>query len=139
MATKTVIVIEDVGGSFARFMKTAPKVARKFVGAAVAKTVEHLADEMFDLAPPRSDQPPHIKDAIDYESRGLSGKAGILEGAEPAGSDSTATQADVAIFNEYNPNQQPFMRPAAEREAAPFVARVTAALKKVERELSGEV
>ena len=110
---RTVVGIEDVGGSFARFLKQAPKVARAEIAKAVAKTAEHLADEMFDNAPPRSDTPPHVKDAIDYESRGLSGKAGVLAGSEPAGGTDGTTQGMVALFNEYAPNKQPFMLPAA--------------------------
>jgi hypothetical protein len=133
---RTVIGIEDVGGSFARFLKQAPKVARAEIAKAVAKTTEHLADEMFDNAPPRSDAPPHIKDDIDYESRGLSGKAGIIRGDEPSGSEG-ATQGEVALFNEYAPNKQPFMRPAAEKEAPLFAKRVAEALGRVEKLLGG--
>ena len=42
----------------------------------------------------------------------------------------------VAIFNEYSPNKQPFMRPAAESEASAFLARATAAVQKIEQHFS---
>lgn len=133
---RNVIEIEDVGGRFKSLYARSRTEVRKYVAAAVAKTAEHLADEMFDNAPPRSDAPPHVKDDIDYESRGLSGKAGILRGNEPSGSEGT-TQGEVALFNEYAPNKQPFMRPAAATEQPLFVKRVSDALVLVEKALGG--
>lgn len=134
MAAQFRIEIEDVGGRFASLDKRAMKSLRKHLGAAVAKTTAHVADEMFDNAPPRSEVPPHVKDAIDYVVRGLVGRAGILHGEEPAGND--ATQGEVAVFNEFSPNKQPFMRPAAEKEVPLYRKRAEDALGKMERELA---
>lgn len=134
---RRVIEIEDVGRRFERLFKVGPKVFRAELAKAVSKTTIHLADEMFDTAPPRSDAPPHVKDAIDYETRGLTGKAGILKGDEPAGGGEGTTQGMVAVFNEYAPNAQPFMRPAAEKEHPQFVKRAAAALGRGEKLLSG--
>jgi hypothetical protein len=47
------------------------------------------------------------------------------------------TNAWVALFNEYNPNRQPWMKPSAERESSDFVKRVADAMGQVERNLSG--
>lgn len=132
---KVGIEIVDVGGRFARLASNSSREFRRALAPAVAKGTERLADEMFDLSPPRSDDPPHVKDAIDYESRGLSGKAGILNGGESAGSGDT-TMGEVALFNEYDPNEQPFMRPAAENVANDFARDVTQALERAVRSLA---
>ena len=131
---RNTIEIVDVGGRFTGLAKNASREFRRALAGAVAKGTERLADEMFDLSPPRSDDPPHVKDAIDYTSRGLSGKAGILNGAESAGSGDT-TMGEVALFNEYDPNDQPFMRPAADNVANDFANDCTQALERAVRAL----
>jgi hypothetical protein len=134
--TKISVHLEDVGGSFARFLREAPKVARAEVGQAVKVTSFALAQRMKANAPGPSEMPPHIKDAIASSARGLTGRAGILDDGGESGSPG-ASQADVALFNEYSPNKQPFMLPAAEATKNEFRVAVTRALSKVEQQLSG--
>lgn len=139
MANKTVIHLEDVGGSFKRFLAAAPREARAFLHDAVEKTAFSLQQRMkanVEVGP----DAPHIRDVITYKRRGQRAEIGILEsagGASPAGPGSTASMADVGLYNEYRPNSQPFMRPAAEAENADFTRRVSDAMQQVERSLSG--
>jgi len=128
--------IEDVGGSFARFVKNAPKDVRSALNDAVKKTCFAMEGRMSVLAPKGPDSP-HIKDAVTHKVRGLTGQVGFIDATQQAGADNDATLADVALFNEYSPNKQPFMRPAAEAESSDFVRRATHALTQAERNLSG--
>lgn len=126
------VEIEDVSGSFSRFMRTAPKLARQEVGAAVRLSAFGLGQRMKALAP-RSDAQyaPHIQDQIESVTRGMSARVGILEPG------STGIEPDIALFNEYAPNRQPFMRPAAEAEASEFKRAIEIALKRMGAKLSG--
>lgn len=136
---KTTIHLEDVGGSFKRFLAEAPREARAALHDAVEKTAFALQQRMKALAPMGPDAP-HIKELITYARRGQRAQIGILEsagGGSPAAPGSTATNAEVALYNEYNPNRQPFMKPAAEAEDRDFTRRVSDAMKQVERNLSG--
>jgi len=130
------IVLEDVGGSFARFLKETPRIARAYLADAVEKTAFSMANRMRHLAPEGPDAP-HVKQAITYKRRGQAAMVGFIEATEPAAPGSEASIADVAVFNEYRPNAQPFMRPAAEDEDADFRKRVTQALQRMDRDLSG--
>jgi hypothetical protein len=130
-----VISLEDVGGSFRRLLREAPREARAYLHDAVEKTAFSMANRMRANAPVGPDAP-HIKDAIDYKRRGQRAEIGILEGTAPASPDSKTTVAEVGLYNEYNPNKQPFIRPAAEAENADFTRRVADAIRKVERVLS---
>ncbi len=130
------IVLEDVGGSFARFLKECPKVAKAYIQDAVEKTAFALAQRMKTTAPVGPDAP-HIRDAVTYRRRGQMAMVGFLDANQAAAPGSTATMPDVALFNEYAPNRQPFMRPAAEQEDRDFRKRVTAAIQRMERDLSG--
>jgi hypothetical protein len=130
------IVIEDVGGSFAKFLKDAPRIARAHLHDAVEKTAFSMAQRMKALAPVGPDAP-HIRDAITYKRRGQRAEVGLLDATQAAAHGSDWSLADVGLFNEYSPNRQPFMLPAAEQEDKDFVRRVTDAMQKVERDLSG--
>lgn len=130
------IVLEDVGGSFARFLKETPRLARAYIHDAVEKTAFSLAGRIRHLAPVGPDAP-HIKEAVTYQRRGQSALVGYLDATQPAAPGSNASIADVALYNEYKPNSQPFMRPAAEAEDADFRKRVTQAIQRMERDLSG--
>jgi hypothetical protein len=138
---KSTVELVDVGGSFRRLLREAPKEARRELSDVVKKTVFKLEKRMQALAPDRGPDPPHIKDSIESESRGMSGKAGILDraGSQSAGAGSTATLAEVAIYNEYRPNEQEFMRPAARLVDPEFTADVAKALQRVERSLGSGV
>lgn len=133
--TKGGIVLEDVGGSFARFIRETPKLANQYRFDVVEKTAFAMANRMRALAPVGPDAP-HIRENITHKRRGGMAMVGVLDGAEPAAPGSTASLADVALFNEYSPNKQPFMRPAAEAEAPYFVRRMTDAMQQLERDLS---
>ena len=130
------LVVEDVGGSFRRFLTETPRIARAYLHDAVEKTAFAMAGRMRSMAPVGPDAP-HIKDAITYTTRGQAGQVGFLDATEAAGPDNEASLADVALYNEYRPNTQPFMRPAAELEARDFVRRITDAVRQVERDLGG--
>jgi hypothetical protein len=130
------IVIEDVGGSFAKFLKDAPRIARAALHDAVEKTAFSMQQRMKALAPVGPDAP-HIRDAITYKRRGQRAEVGLLDATQAAAPGSDWSLADVGLFNEYSPNRQPFMLPAAEQEDKDFVRRVTDAMQKVERDLSG--
>ncbi len=71
--------------------------------------------------------------------RGLTAYVGYIDATEAAGPHNTSTQAAVALFNEYKPNQQPFMRPSAEAETPDFVRRATDALGQLDRHLGNGV
>lgn len=140
MATKNFvggarITIEDVGGSFARFLKDAPRIARASIADAVKQTAFSLSRRMGAGAPVGPDAP-HIKENITFEAKGMRAEVGFINATEPAAPGSSATIADVALYNEYRPNAQPFMRPAAEAEQSDFTRRVTVAIQQMERSLS---
>jgi hypothetical protein len=116
MATR---VLEDVGGSFAAFKRNAPKVFRAALLEAVHKTTFAVEQRLHATAPVGPDAP-HIRDEMTSQMRGLTGRAGIFDNDE---------QAHVALFNEYSPNHQPFMRASADAEADEFLKRVTRALQ----------
>lgn len=134
MGIQIAVEIEDVNGSFARLIDEAPKKARQFLSTAVFQTGAAVQRTMESLAPVGPDGAgltpfTHIK--LDIEHRGRSGglmaNVGIFDDPE---------QASVALFNEYSPNRQPFMVPAAQAEAGGFALRATEALQKCERYFS---
>jgi hypothetical protein len=127
--------IVDVNGSFRRLYTKAPKLVREALKTAIAKAADRLSDEMYDGAPPRSEFAPHVKDAIDAKQIGLSARVGILDGDAPSGTE--ATMGEVALYNEYGPNQdRAFLLPAAWATERPLEAFARKALEKVEAELS---
>lgn len=128
---RQVLEIEDVGGSFARFLREAPKVVKRCVIDAVELTAFSL-DRRIEQDAPVGPVAPHIKDHVTWKRRGMSAQVGFLNATTPAGPNNDSTIAAVAMFNEYMPNEQPFMRPAAEREGPLFVKRMRNALKDVE-------
>lgn len=131
------IEIDDVGGAFERFLRTASKEAKKRLEVPVLLTAGHLQDRMESLAPEGPDAP-HIKNTVTYKQRGLRAEVGYLAedfGAEQAAEGSKATIAEVALYNEYRPNAQPFMLPAAQAESRDFVRRIREALVSMERAL----
>jgi hypothetical protein len=131
MARTSRIYIEDVDGSFKRFIQKAPKEVRANLQDAVRKTAFGVGQRMRANAPVGPDAP-HIRNDIDVQhGRGLSSKVGYF-----GGSDNSSDQAHIALYNEFKPNAQPFMRPAAEDEESSFRQLATAALKNAERSLS---
>jgi hypothetical protein len=120
--------IEDVGGSFARFIREAPKEARALCKAAVESTTFAVLQRMRATAPVGPDAP-HMKTDLSMKVRGLLGRVGILE------SQGEGDSAHVALYNEYLPNEQAFMRPAARAEQDTHTRRVKEALGQLERRL----
>lgn len=128
--------IEDVNGSFARFLRDSPKVLRQCLYDAIDRTAFAMAQRMRATAPVGPDSP-HIRNNVTWKRRGLLGQVGFIDATEPAAPGSDASIADVALYNEYRPNKQPFMRPAAEAEANDYAKRMRAAIGQMERDLSG--
>lgn len=135
MRSKKVIVeLEDVGDSFKRFIALAPKKAKQYLSTAVFSTgagVQRQIEANAPMGPDDEGLTPgaHIKLDVEHRGRfkGLHAQVGFFE----------ADQAAVALFNEYLPNKQPFMRPAAVSESGPFKTRAMRALQQCERDLSG--
>lgn len=133
---KTIIEVIDVAGSFERFFKLAPKIARaELSDTAVEPTTFSLRGRIAAAAPVGEDAP-HIKERVEWKVRGLNGQAGYIDATEAAGPGSNASIADVALFNEYRPNRQPFMRPSADAEENAFKARALKALRNIEMKLT---
>jgi hypothetical protein len=136
MSKKQIIEIEDVGGRFAALYAASSKSARAHLADAVRKSVFALEHRMTARSPVGPDAP-HIKENITSKSRGMFGQAGLIDAGQPAAPGSTASLADVGLYNEYKPNDQPFMRPSAEAETKDHVRRCTDAIRQMERDLSG--
>jgi hypothetical protein len=125
--SRITIEIEDVNGSFAKMIKAAPKEVRAFLSQAVSTTTVAVKQRMQVLVPVEEGD---LKAAIDTKlpkGNRLMGQAGVFD----------PEQAEVALLNEYRPNTQPFMRPAALDEAEDFKQRAIRALKKAEAALAG--
>lgn len=135
MAFNTTITIEDVNGSFKRFVTEAPKLCRKVLGTAVFSTARAVLTRMEASAPFGPDgqgatPDEHIR--LDLTEtwapqHPLSARVGILN---------NDAQAHVALYNEYRPNQQPFMRSALFAEETAFKSRAIAALKSIEMQFN---
>ena len=126
--TRFASVIEDVNGSFKRFVEQAPKEAREICKAAVQTTAFAVLQRMRATVPVGPGAP-HIKDDLAMKVSGLRARVGILE------SSGEGDSAHVALYNEYVPNEQPFMRPAADAERSDFTRRMRDALGQLERRL----
>jgi hypothetical protein len=143
-------VLEDVNGSFAKFLKAAPRVFRQHVYDAIDKTSFSLTGRIAHGAPVGPESP-HLRDTAAWKRRGLTAQVGYLEGMggdQQANPDAEPwngleiTNALVAMFNEYGvkhhgktPN--PFMKDAALKESSDFVKRMKSAIGLAERDLSG--
>ena len=125
----------DVDGSFQRLLKEAPKLAKEEMKLAIRKTAFAVAQRV-RAAAPVGPNAPHIRDAVEIRQRGLMAQVGYLSNAPAVAGKSIPSQAGVALFNEYNPNQQPFMRPSAKAEAGDFLRRATEAIRGIERNLA---
>ncbi len=145
-------VLEDVNGSFKRFLKNAPIEAKKRIAAQVLVTAHKLEQRMQSTAPVGPDSP-HIARAVTFSQRGQTAKVGYLAedfGGDPANDSepqtwngASVTNAMVAMFNEYGVSHKgsgkhprPFMKNAAEAEQQPFVNRIKGAIESMEKALS---
>ena len=132
MASKNrrAVTIEDA--SLRRMVDLAPKLARAELNHVVRLSLFSLKQRMEALAPRSDDEfAPHIADQIDTKKRGLSGSTGVQDPGP------TGQEAQIAAYNEYAPNKQPFMRPAAEKEEGELKRNATIALRKMEKQLGG--
>jgi hypothetical protein len=127
--------LEDVGNTFRTFVTEAPKLTRKLLGTAVFLTSRRVLGSMEAGAPKGPDGQgltpgEHIKFDLDENwsaSRPLSARVGILDDPE---------QALVALWNEYSPDEQPFMVPAALANEAQFQVEAAAALGRLEKQFA---
>lgn len=125
----------DVGGTFKTFVTEAPKLTRKLLGTAVFVTSRRVLGSMESGAPKGPDDQgltpgEHIKFDLDENwraSKPLSARVGILDDPE---------QALVALWNEYSPDEQPFMVPAALANESLFQAEAAAALQRLEKQFA---
>jgi hypothetical protein len=142
--------VVDVNGSFARFLRQAPRIARRRIGSAVLSSAVRLTRGIAAEAPV-GPEAPHLARTVTFKHRGLTAHVGYLAedfGGDEAGDNQkdwkglAITNALVAMFNEYGvahhgkkPN--PFMRHAAERESSAFVKDVKEAIADMEKHLGG--
>ena len=120
--------LEDVNGSFKRMCEQAPREAKALMASAVQVTTFALGQRMKATAPV-SDEAPHMRDDISISVRGLNGRAGILKASGEGDS------AHIALYNEFLPNKQPFMRPAAIAEKSDFARRAKEAIGLLDKRL----
>ncbi len=130
------VELVDVNGSFKRFVTAAPKLAKKLLGTAVFLAADRVLRDMEDHAPrgPEGEgltPDEHIADDMTHDwkaSRPLSARVGILgTGDNP--------QAHVALWNEYSPDRQPSMGPAARVGAVTLLKAATEAMLSLEAKL----
>jgi hypothetical protein len=128
--------VEDVGGHFERFLAECPKMVWEELRYAVNETASGVRYRMRANAPVGPDAP-HIAQDIEASKARHKKKTGTVSAVvgywtpKQAGPNNQSTQAEVALYNEYKPNAQPFMRPAAEAEASEFAGSVRDALKRI--------
>jgi hypothetical protein len=137
MADRFTFTVEDDGG-LKRLAAESPRIIREMLKDPVNKTRFALENRIRLRAPVGPDAP-HIKDAVTSKMLrgGMTAYVGYIDATEQASPDNPATQAFVALLNEYNHNRSnpPFMRPAAEAESSDFIRRVTDALNQLDRHL----
>lgn len=127
--------LEDVGNTFRTFVTEAPKLTRKLLGTAVFTTARRVLGSMESGAQQGPDGQgltpgEHIKFDLDenWSTRHpLYARVGILDDPE---------QALVALWNEYSPDEQPFMVPAALENESGFQSAAAAALRSLEKQFA---
>jgi hypothetical protein len=127
------IEITDVNGSFARFTSQGGKMLRERLSHAIGLTAVALQARAEQEAPygpegEGADPSGHIR--LELETRQRSGALFAEVGVyDPLG-------AEVALFNEYTPDRQPFLRPAAQQVDRLFTQNSQEAIAQLERDLS---
>ena len=129
------VELVDVDGSFQRLLKETPKIAREVMKDAIKRTAFAVAQRVKSAAPVGPDAP-HIRDAVEITQRGLMAQVGYLSNSPAVNGQAIPSQAAVALYNEYHPNQQPFMRPSAKAESSDFLRRSAEAIRGIERQLA---
>lgn len=119
-------ILEDVDGSFARFLRELPGDARVHLSHAIRITTYAIAGRMREtvkrIAYLTGDMHNKIENRPPKQTA-LVGRAGIWDTVE----------AEIALYNEYTPNRQPFMRPSVDDEQRQYVKRVQAAMRLTDR------
>lgn len=109
-------------------IREAPKHVRVYLNHAVITTATSVAQRMRARVAVDEGE---LKGAIDTKlpksKTSLHAQAGVFAPEE---------EVAVAMFNEYIPNKQPFMRAAAQDEASGFKDRAQRALKQAEDALT---
>jgi len=129
------IELEDVGGSFTKFIRQAPKEMRRHIEGHIEKSGAKLA-AMIKAQVHVGENAPHIRDAITYRRYGQLVLIGLLDANQPAVPGSDTTLADVAMYEEVSPNHHPYMRPTAEQFHNQFLKDMTEAIEAAEKALS---
>lgn len=108
----------DAGGRTKRWISRAHDVLRKeVITRGTHPTAKSILGSMQDRAP-------RLTGAMASKLTVDGGVVGILDDSEAA---------SVALYNEFSPNHQPFMRPAARANESTLDQRATAALQSAER------
>ena len=113
--------VVDVGGSLRRLVAMGPRTIRVYAKPAIRVSAHAVADRIRSTVHV-SDRPPHLKDNVEVAVHPDKLFADVGFFSDP-------DMAAVALYEEYNPNQHPFMRPALEAEENEFHARFVKALK----------
>jgi hypothetical protein len=124
----------DVHGSLRRLVIMGPKVFRGFIKPQIQVSAHAVAARARTLAPVGEAMPKgrrHIRDGIEVAVHPVKLFADV-------GFFSNPDEAAVAIYNEYTPNRQPFLRPALEAEEREYHTRFVKALRAAAGELSSE-
>lgn len=131
---KISIEVEDVRGSVSRLVREAPKVTKRFLSTAVFQTgaaVQRSMEVHAPFGPDGRGRTPGAHIRQDIEHRGahgsLTARVGIFDDED---------QVAVAMYNEYRPNRQPFMKVSAQENARGFEERAERALAQCERFLA---
>lgn len=110
----------DIFDTFTAFTERAPAVLRAAAYRGAHRTAPRVLARMQAAAP-------RLTGAMAAKLTADGGLVGIFDDPE---------EASVALFNEYSPNHQPFMRPALQSEGSGLIASVTEEVGAAEAELA---
>lgn len=131
MATFTRTRIEGLDHAIRQFRR-APELAKKFIGESIRVTEITLAQKVRAAAPVDSGA---LRHSIGSKTAGLKAQItiedGLIFGRRP-----DVYWRFVEFGSVHNVPARPFIRPTAEAEQAPMIARVANAGERVERALS---
>lgn len=105
-------------GVFEKFARIPDVLQEKAVGG-VQRTLPNVQADMFANAPVLTGE---MRSRLTNDG----GVVGIFD----------SEQADVALFNEYSPNHQPFMRHAGQSNISTLEQNVTVGMQEAESELA---
>lgn len=111
--------------------RTAPSIARQYIGHAVSVTEITLAGRVRQKAPVQTGA---LRLAVTSKTTGLRASISI-ESGDIYGRRPSVYWRFVEFGSIHNIPAKPFIRPSAEEESEPFVNRIREAGKRLEREL----